>query len=335
MKKMKIGNFEIEKPLFLAPMDDITDYPFRNICKEWGADVVVTEFISAEAVIRKVDRSLKKMSFSEKERPIGIQLYGSSELSMANAAKTAESFEPDFIDINAGCWVKKIVNRGDGAGLLKDLKKLERVLSEVKSNTNLPVTLKTRLGWDDNNIAIFDVLEIAYKIGIDFITVHLRTRQQGLKGEANPTWIPKIKEKAKIPIVANGDIKTPQDVERYFSLGADGIMIGRGAIGNPFLFSRCKTYLEKGEYTSEPEIKERIHWCLIHFRRHIEYYGEQRGVPTFRKFYNGYLHGYPYIGKIRTEIMNLKSAQKIEEILISIMENPEELGRIAHTNIMD
>lgn len=332
---MKIGDYEIDKPLFLAPMDDITDYPFRNISKEWGADVVVTEFVSAEAVIRNVDRSLKKMSFSENERPIGIQLYGSAELSMANASKTAEGYNPDFIDINAGCWVKKIVNRGDGAGLLKDLTKLERVLSEVKSNTKLPVTLKTRLGWDDNNITIFDVLEIAYRIGIDFITVHLRTRQQGLKGDADHTWIPKIKEKAKIPIVVNGDIKTPQDAEKCFILGADGVMIGRGAIGNPFLFKRCKIFLEKGEYIPEPDIKERVQWCLIHFRRHIEYYGEQRGVPTFRKFYNGYLHGYPYIGKIRTEIMNLKSAQKVEEILTAIMESPEELGKIIHTNIMD
>ncbi len=332
---MKIGKYEIEKPLFLAPMDDITDYPFRNICKEWGADVVVTEFVSAEAVIRNVDRSLKKMSFSEKERPIGIQLYGSVELSMANASKTAESFNPDFIDINAGCWVKKIANRGEGAGLLKDLTKLERVLSEVKSNTNLPVTLKTRLGWDDNNIAIFDVLETAYRIGIDFVTVHLRTRQQGLKGEVNRTWIPKIKEKSKIPIVINGDIKTPQDVEQCYNLGADGVMIGRSAIGNPFIFKRCKIFLEKGEYIPEPDIKERIQWCLSHFRRHIEYYGEQRGVPTFRKFYNGYLHGYPYIGKIRTEIMNTKSAHKIEEMLVSIMENPEELDKIIHTNIMD
>jgi len=329
---MKIGKYEIEKPLFLAPMDDITDYPFRNICKEWGADVVVTEFVSAEAVIRNVDRSLKKMSFNEQERPIGIQLYGSSELSMANAAKTAESYAPDFIDINAGCWVKKIANRGDGAGLLKDLKKLERVLSEVKSNTELPVTLKTRLGWDDNHITIFDVLEIAYKMGIDFITVHLRTRQQGLKGNADWSWISKIKEKTKIPFVANGDIKTPQDVEECFELGADGVMIGRAIIGNPFFFKRCKLYLEKkDEYLIEPDIKERLQWCLIHFQKHIEYYGEQRGVPTFRKFYNGYLHGYPYIGKIRTEIMNLKSAQKIEEILISIMENPEKVYERVHS----
>ncbi|HOK09288.1 MAG TPA: tRNA dihydrouridine synthase DusB [Candidatus Hydrogenedens sp.] len=321
---MKIGKYEIEKPLFLAPMDDITDYPFRNICKEWGADVVITEFVSAEAVIRNVDRSLKKMNFSEQERPIGIQLYGNAESSMANATRTAESFNPDFIDINAGCWVKKIVNRGDGAGLLKDLKKLKRVLSEVKSNTGLPVTLKTRLGWDDSNINIFDVLEIAYTIGIDFITVHLRTRQQGLKGDVDWSWIPKIKERTRIPFVANGDIKTPQDVEKCFELGADGVMIGRAAIGNPFLFKRCKLYLKKGEYLPEPNIKERIQWCLIHFRKHIEYYGEQRGVPIFRKFYNGYLHGYPYIGKIRTEIMNLKDAQKIEDVLISVMENPEK-----------
>ncbi|MGC8738203.1 MAG: tRNA dihydrouridine synthase DusB [Candidatus Hydrogenedens sp.] len=329
---MKIGKYEIEKPLFLAPMDDITDFPFRNICKEWGADVVITEFISAEAVIRNVDRSLKKMSFNEQERPIGIQLYGSSETSMVNAGKTAESYAPDFIDINAGCWVKKIANRGDGAGLLRDLKKLERVLYEVKSNIELPVTLKTRLGWDDNNITIFDVLEIAYNIGIDFITVHLRTRQQGLKGDVDWSWVPKIKEKTRIPFVANGDIKTPQDVEKCFALGADGVMIGRAVIGNPFLFKRCKLYLEKGEYTPEPDITERIHWCLIHFRKHIEYYGEQRGVPIFRKFYNGYLHGYPYIGKIRTEIMNLKCAQKIEEILISVMENPEKVSNMIQSN---
>ncbi len=330
---MKIGNYDIDKPLFLAPMDDVTDYPFRNICKEWGADVVVTEFISAEAVIRNVDRSFKKMHFNEEERPIGIQLYGSAELSMASASQKVESFAPDFIDINAGCWVKKIVNRGDGAGLLKDLRKLERVLSEVKMSTKLPVTLKTRLGWDEKNITIYDVIDISHKIGIDFITVHLRTRQQGLKGNADWTWIPKIKEKSNIPIVANGDIKTPQDVKQCFDLGADGIMIGRAVIGNPFLFKRCKMFLEKGDYVPEPDIKERIHWCLIHFKKHLEYYGEQRGVPIFRKFYNGYLHGYPYIGKIRTEIMNLRCAKKIEEILTSIMENPERVSEIILSDV--
>ncbi len=332
---MRIGQYEIEKPLFLAPMDDITDYPFRNICKEWGADVVVTEFISAEAVIRNVDRSIKKMTFSEAERPIGIQLYGSAEQSMASATKTAESFYPNFIDINAGCWVKKIANRGDGAGLLKDLKKLERVLIEVKSNTKLPVTLKTRLGWDENNIVILDVVDLAYNIGIDFVTVHLRTRQQGLKGNADWTWIPKIKEKAKIPIVANGDIKSPEDAKQCFDLGADGVMIGRSAIGNPFIFKRCKVFLDKGEYLPEPDIRQKMEWCHIHFKKHIEYYGERIGVPTFRKFYNGYLHGYPYIGKIRAEIMNLRSVEKIEEILMSIKENPEYLYRKFQANIYE
>ena len=328
---MKIGKYEIDKPLFLAPMDDVSDAPFRKICKEWGADVLVSEFVSAEAVIRNVQRSLQKMQFSDMERPIGVQLYGSSELSMTNASKTAESFDPDFIDINAGCWVRKIVNRGDGAGLLKDLNKLEQVLSGVKSNTKLPVSIKTRLGWDKSHITIFDVIKIAENIGIEFITIHLRTREQGLKEQADWTWIPKIKEKSSIPIIANGDIKSPEDVKQCFELGADGIMIGRAAIGNPYLFERCKVYLRTGEYIPEPSIRERLQWCIKHFRQHIEYYGEGRGVPTFRKFYNGYLHGYPYIGKIRAEIMNMKSTEQIEKMLTSIMENVEDAREVIPT----
>jgi len=203
---MLIGRFHINNPIFLAPMDDISDQPFRKICKEWGADVVVSEFISAEAIVRSVSRSLQKMKFDEEERPFGIQIYGSSIENMTKAAEIAQSYAPDFIDINAGCWVKKIVNRGDGAGLLKDLNKLEKIIANIKKNISTTLSLKTRLGWDSNHITIFDVVKIAQDNGVDFITVHLRTREQGLKEKANWTWIPRIKEVCRIPLIANGDI---------------------------------------------------------------------------------------------------------------------------------
>ncbi len=318
---MVIGKFKINNPIFLAPMDDISDPPFRKICKEWGADVVISEFVSAEAIIRSVPRSLQKMKFDEEERPFGVQIYGSSVGSMTKAAQIAQDFAPDFIDINAGCWVKKIVSRGDGAGLLRDLKKLEEIIVSIRKNVSLPVSIKTRLGWDSKNITILNVVKIAQDNGLDFITVHLRTKEDGLKGNADWSWIPRIKEICKIPFIANGDIKTPQDAKECFRLGADGVMIGRGAIGNPYIFARCKKYLVENVLLPSPGLTERIKWCLKHFNMHIDYYGEERGVLLFRKFYNWYLHGYPYIAKIRQVIMHQKSAEKIREILNSLLEN--------------
>lgn len=322
---MIIGKFQINNPIFLAPMDDISDLPFRKICKEWGADVVISEFVSAEAIIRLVPRSLQKMKFDEEERPFGIQIYGNSVESITKAAQIAQDFAPDFIDINAGCWVKKIVNRGDGAALLRDLKKLEEIIVSIRRSVSIPVSIKTRLGWDSKNITIFDVVKIAQDNGLNFITVHLRTREDGLKGNADWSWIPRIKEVCKIPFIANGDIKTPQDAKECLKLGADGVMIGRGAIGNPYIFARCKKYLVENLLLPPPGLTERIEWCLKHFNMHIDYYGEERGVLLFRKFYNWYLYGYPYIAKIRQVIMIQKSAEKVREILNSLLESPENL----------
>lgn len=330
---MKIGNYRITYPLFLAPMDDISDHPFRLICKEWGADVVISEFINAESVIRDVPLSFRRMNFSEKERPFGIQIYGSSVESMSECARRVQEYAPDFIDINAGCWVKKIVNRGEGAGLLKDLNKLEKIIISVKNNVSIPVSIKTRLGWDWNNITIFEVIKIAQDNGLEFITVHLRTREDGLKGKAHWNWIPRLKEVCRIPIVVNGDVKTPEDAKICFDLGADGVMIGRGAIGNPYIFLRCKKYIEEGVIIDPPDLKERVRWCLKHFDMHLQYYGEQKGVVLFRKFYNWYFSGYPYVSKIRKVLMLRKSANEIKDILNLILEFPERIHEIAHENV--
>lgn len=317
---MKIGSYRIEHPIFMAPMDDLTDYVFRKICKKWGADVMITEFISAEAVSRNVPRALQKMTFDSDERPIGIQLYGGSVESILRAVEVAEQYQPDFIDINAGCWVKKIVSRGEGAGLLRDLKKLEKILTELKKKTRFPLSMKTRLGWDSNTITIFEVLRMASDLGLDFVTVHLRTRDQGLKDKADWSWIPRIKEKSSVPIIANGDICTPKDVKTCLQLGADGAMMGRAAIGNPFIFQRCKLFLKKGELSPEPTFEEKILWCISHFEKHIEYYGENRGVVLFRKFFSYYLHNYPGISKVRAELMTIKDAKRIIEVLGGLVE---------------
>ncbi|MCX8065653.1 MAG: tRNA dihydrouridine synthase DusB [Candidatus Hydrogenedentes bacterium] len=330
---MRIGNYQISYPLFLAPMDDITDHPFRLICKEWGADVLISEFISAEAIVRYVPQSFRKMSFDKEERPIGIQIYGSSIDSMTKSAQIVQEHAPDFIDINAGCWVKKIVSKGEGAGLLKDLIKLEKIIVSIRNSVSIPVSIKTRLGWDSNNITIFNVVKIAQENGIDFITVHLRTREDGLKGKADWSWISKIKEECKIPLIVNGDIKTPEDAKECFRLGADGVMIGRGAIGNPLIFHRCKKYVEEGVTIPPPDLIERVKWCLKHFELHIQYYGEEKGIVLFRKFYNWYFCGYPYISKIRKLLISRRYANEVKEILYLIIESPEKIQEIPHESV--
>ena len=312
---MNIGTIHIEKPLALAPMEDVTDISFRLICKRLGADLLYTEFTSSEALIRDVKTALKKIEFLKEERPIAVQIFGGKETSMESAAKIVEKASPDFIDINCGCWVKNFALRGEGAGLLKDLPQFERIVKSIVNATELPVTVKTRLGWDSKNIVIVDVAKMVEQAGAKALTVHCRTREQGHRGSADWSWLGKIKKAISIPVIGNGDIMNPDDAKRMLETGCDGIMIGRGAIANPWIFKQIKHYLKKGEYLPDPTLEERISLCISHLKLSVQYKGPWYGVVDFRKHYSGYLHDLPHVAKLRTELMGLMDINKIIERL--------------------
>jgi len=308
---MRIGSTEIEKPVALAPMENISDRPFRFICKEQGADILYTEFVNCEAIIRNATKSLRKIEIMDAERPIGAQIYGSVETSMEQGTEVAEAAWPDFIDINCGCWVKKIAMRGDGAGLLRDLNKFEAVVKAVVGHTRLPVTVKTRLGWDADSICILDVARMLEQNGVQALAVHCRTREQGHKGEPDWFWLEKIKKVSAISLIGNGDVKTPEDAKRMFETGCDGIMIGRAAISNPWIFAHVKHYLTTGELWPEPTLDERADMCLRHLRAAAEFKGERRAVLEHRKHYAGYLKGAYNIAKLRAELMEYIEVEPI------------------------
>jgi len=284
-------------------MEDVTDIPFRLICKELGADLLYTEFTSSEGLIRDARRSLQKIRVVEEERPVAVQIFGGVETSMEGAAAVAEQANPDFIDINCGCWVKKVALREAGAGLLKDIKKFEAIVKSVIAGTSLPVTVKTRLGWDANNIVILDVARMLERIGVKALTLHCRTRDQGHRGDADWSWLEKLKNAVSIPIIGNGDLTTPEDVKRMFETGCDGVMIGRGAIQNPWIFNQTKHYLATGEHLPPPTLAKRVATCVKHLRHSVQYKGERKGVLEFRKHYSGYLKGQPNVSKLRQELM--------------------------------
>lgn len=323
---MNIGPIELqEKPIFLAPMEDVTDSPFRQICRSKGADIVYTEFISSEALIRDSDIALHKMDFKEKERPFGIQIFGGREEAMEGAAKVAENNNPDLVDINFGCPVYKVVKKGAGAGCLKDLGMMERmagtVVDSVKSK---PVTVKTRLGWDDDTIRIQEVALMLQNLGVRALTVHARTRSQKYKGDARWEWLKKLKNTPglEIPIIGNGDVITPELAKKMFDeTGVDGVMVGRGAIGNPWIFEQTRHYLETGELLPEPDTKEKLKTCAYQLQLAVEHQGERYGVIMMKKHYGQYLKGMRNGKKLRMELMKHSEMDPILELLLNFSED--------------
>ncbi|OGX06399.1 MAG: tRNA dihydrouridine synthase DusB [Omnitrophica WOR_2 bacterium GWA2_47_8] len=322
---MQLGPYKFENPIILAPMEDVSNMSFRIICKRQGADIVFTEFTSSEALIRDVKKAFKKIQVSEEERPIGIQIYGSLEGSMEQAARIAEEQGPDFIDINCGCWVKKHANRGEGAGLLKDLNKFEEIVKATVRGTRLPVTVKTRLGWDENSIVILEVAKIVEQAGAKALTIHCRTRSQGLQGQAKWSWLEQIKKNVSIPIIGNGDVTTPDHVKQMLETGCDGVMIGRGAIANPWIFKQAKHYLKTGTYLPLPTLEEKIDCCIEHLKLNVEQRGLKDGVITFRKHYIGYLSGLPNVSRLRAELMQLAELEPIIKRLHQFLDESSKL----------
>jgi tRNA-dihydrouridine synthase B len=318
---MRIGDIDLQQGILLAPMEDVTDFPFRSICKRMGADIVYTEFVNSDGLVRGSRKTQQKMFFREEERPIGIQIYGGDIAAMEGAAHLAENLDPDLIDINCGCWVRDVAMRGAGAGLLRDIPKMEKLASTVVKAVKVPVTLKTRLGWDAASIRIVDVARMCENAGIAALTVHCRTREQGHKGAVDYTWIPRIKEAVGIPVIVNGDIITPENVREVFTnTGCDAVMIGRGAVLNPWIFRQAKHYLATGELLPDASIEERVDLLREHLRLSVEHKGERAGVIELRKHYSGFLRGLPHVSRIRMELMQFTEAAPIFEHLTKFLE---------------
>ena len=322
---IKIGNIELPKfPLLLAPMEDVSDPPFRALCKELGADVVYTEFISSEGLIRNAAKSTKKLDIYTKERPVGIQIFGSNLESMLGAVDIVEKTNPDIIDINYGCPVKKVVCKGAGAGILKDIPLMVSLTKEIVKRTSLPVTVKTRLGWDEKSIKIVEVAERLQDVGIKAISIHGRTRAQMYKGDADWTQIAAIKNNPRmhIPVFGNGDVNSPEKAkEMRDEYGLDGAMIGRASIGNPWFFDQVKHYLNTGQKKEEPGTSEKAKMAKRHLEMAIKWKGEVLGVLETRRHYGNYFKGVPNFKETKSRILNEKDPTKIFQELDQVINN--------------
>jgi nifR3 family TIM-barrel protein len=312
---VKIGNIELpEFPLLLAPMEDVSDPPFRAVCKQNGADLMYTEFISSEGLIRKASKSLQKLDIFDFERPIGIQIFGSDIDSMRESAIISSSVNPDLIDINYGCPVKNVACKGAGAALLRDIPKMVQMTSEIVKSTHLPVTVKTRLGWDESTKNVEEVAERLQDIGIKALTVHGRTRVQMYKGDADWTLIRKIKEnpRIQIPIFGNGDVDSPEKALKMKNdYGVDGIMIGRASIGNPWIFNQIKYFLKTGLHIEKPDLEERLKVCLQHLEFSIKWKGNNLGILEMRRHYANYFKGLDHFKDFRMRLVNTMDVQEI------------------------
>ena len=319
---MKIGNIELgDFPLLLAPMEDVSDPPFRSVCKENGADLMFTEFISSEGLIRNAEKSTQKLDIYDSERPIGIQIFGDKIESMKKAASISEAANPEIIDINYGCPVKKVACKGAGAGILLDIDKMQKMTSEIVKQVKKPVTVKTRLGWDDNSIKIVEVAERLQDVGIQALTIHGRTRKQMYKGEANWEYIAEVKNNPRIniPIFGNGDINSPEKAKKYKNkYGVDGIMIGRSAIGNPWIFNEIKAYIKENKHIKKPSLNDRIETVKKHLDFSIQWKGERLGLVEMRRHYTNYFRGMDNFKKHRMKLILSESKNFTLETLNEI-----------------
>ncbi len=299
-------------------MEDVSDPPFRYLCKKYGADMLYTEFISADGLIRDADKSMKKLDIYDDERPVGIQIFGGDEDAMVRSAAIVEEANPDVLDINYGCPVKNVVCRNAGSGILRDIDKMVSLTAAIVKGTKLPVTVKTRLGWDDNSIRIVEVAERLQDVGIHAISIHCRTKHQMYNGSARWEWIEKVKAnpRLKIPVFGNGDINTPEKaidmVEKY---GADGVMIGRASIGHPFIFREIKHFVKTGEHHAPPTLQERLDACRTHLLKSIEWKGDRVGIFEMRRHYAPYFAGLPHIKPFRSRLVVADTMNDVLEIL--------------------
>lgn len=321
---IKIGDIELgEFPLLLAPMEDVSDPPFRFVCKQHGADLMYTEFISSEGLIRDASKSIKKLDIFEYERPIGIQLFGSNIESMREAGRIADQANPNLIDINYGCPVKNVACKGAGAALLQDIPKMVQMTSEIVKIANRPVTVKTRLGWDDKTKNVCEVAERLQDIGIKALTIHGRTRSQMYKGSADWSLIGEIKNnpRIQIPIFGNGDVTTPEKAkEMKDKFGVDGIMIGRASIGYPWIFNEIKHFFKTGTHLPAPTIENRVSVCKTHLNKSIEWKGEKLGIIEMKRHYANYFKGLDHFKDYRLKLVTTDSLDEIHSLLIEVLE---------------
>ena len=327
---IKIGKIELPTfPLLLAPMEDVSDPPFRAVCKKHGADLMYTEFISSEGLIRDAIKSRQKLDIFEEERPVGIQIFGGDEDSLALASKIVDATNPDLLDINFGCPVKKVVCKGAGAAVLKDIDLMIRLTKAVIKSTSIPVTVKTRLGWDFDSINIIEVAERLQDVGVQALSIHGRTRSQLYKGEADWSWIEKVKNNSRmhIPIFGNGDVDSPEKALEYKNkFGIDGIMIGRAAIGYPWFFREVKHFFNTGERLDPPTFEERLDVIKEHLRASLKWKGPRVGIFEMRRHYANYLKGIPNVKPLRTKLVMMDTLEEIEEALRSFQQEVGEMN---------